>query len=218
MTMPFDRILARDRIVEAALPHIPFDGWSLPVLARAAEEAGYPPATALRVFPNGVNDALAHWCAMSDRAMVAACEADPEFAGLKIREKIARAIRLRLAPLAPHREAVRRTLGLMALPGNLPLSMRTLWATVDAVWQLAGDRATDFNYYSKRGLAAGVYSSTLLFWLEDRSEGQADTWEFLDRRIADVMAVPRAMADAKARLGKLANPFAGLAAKFRKTG
>lgn len=216
--MPFDRNLARDRIVEAALPHVPFDGWTLPVLARAAEEAGYPGATALRVFPGGPIDALGHWCAMADRDMVSACEADPEFATLKIRQKIAHAIRLRLLPLAAHREAVRRGLALMALPSGLPLSMRTLWATVDAVWHLAGDRATDFNYYSKRGLAAGVYSATLLFWLEDKSEGQADTWEFLDRRIANVMALPKAVADAKARLEKLPNPFSGLSGKFRKAG
>jgi ubiquinone biosynthesis protein COQ9 len=216
--MPFDRTLARDRIVEAALPHVPFDGWSLPVLTRAAEEAGYPPATALRVFPGGAIEALGHWCAMADRDMLAACEADPEFATLKVREKIARAIRLRLVPLATHREAVRRGLALMALPSGVPMSLRTLWATVDAVWHLAGDRATDFNYYSKRGLAAGVYSSTLLFWLEDKSEGQADTWAFLDRRIADVMAVPKAMAGIKARLDKLPNPFGPLMGKFRKAG
>ncbi|MBI3503395.1 MAG: COQ9 family protein [Proteobacteria bacterium] len=216
--MTFDRNQARDRIVEAALPHVPFDGWSQPVLARAAEEAGYPPATALRVFPGGPLDALGHWCAMADRDMVAACETDPEFAALKIRQKIAQAIRVRLAPLAPHREAVRRGLALMAMPSGLALSMRTLWATVDSLWHLAGDRATDFNYYSKRGLAAGVYSSTLLFWLEDKSPGQADTWEFLDLRIANVMAVPKAMAGVKARIGKLPNPFAGLMGKFRKAG
>jgi ubiquinone biosynthesis protein COQ9 len=216
--MSFDRMAARDRIVEAVLPHIPFDGWSQPALARAAEEAGYPSVTALRVFPGGPLEALGHWCAMADRAMLAACEADPEFATLKIREKIARAIRLRLAPLTAHREAVRRGLALMAMPSGLPLSMRTLWATVDAIWHLAGDRATDFNYYSKRGLAAGVYSSTLLFWLEDNSEGQADTWEFLDRRIANVMAVPKAMAGVKAQFEKLPNPLAGLMAKFKRAG
>jgi ubiquinone biosynthesis protein COQ9 len=213
--MSFDRNLARDRILAAALPHVPFDGWSPSVLARAAEEAGYPPATALRVFPGGPTDALAHWCASADAAMVASCEADPEFATLKVREKVARAIRLRLAPLAPHREAVRRALAVMALPQGVPLSLRTLWATVDAVWHLAGDRATDFNYYSKRGLAAGVYSATLLYWLEDRSEGQEDTWRFLDRRIADVMAVPKAMAQMQAKLGKLPNPFAPLMARMK---
>src|SRR3546814_12431444 len=53
----------------------------------------------------------------------------------------------------------------------------------------AGDRATDYNLYTKRALLAGGYSSTLLYWLNDRSEGFAATWAFLDRRIGEVLKV-----------------------------
>ena len=153
--MAFDRDLARDQICRAALPYIAFDGWTGAVLARAAEDAGYEALTALRVFPGGAIDAIEHWCAMADRAMVEACADDPAFAALKVREKIATAIRRRLAPLAGDREAVRRALGVLALPTGVGVSLKTVWRTVDAVWYLAGDTATDFNFYSKRGLAAG---------------------------------------------------------------
>jgi ubiquinone biosynthesis protein COQ9 len=111
---------------------------------------------------------------------------------------------------------VRRALAVLALPSGVAASLQTLWRTVDAVWHLAGDRATDFNFYSKRGLAAGVYSTTLLYWLEDKSENQEDTWRFLDRRIANVMALPKAMAGFKARLDKLPNPLAPLRARFSR--
>jgi ubiquinone biosynthesis protein COQ9 len=214
--MSFDRDDARDRILAAALPHVPFDGWSDAVLARAAQEAGFPAATAMRIFPGGALDALGHWCDAADRAMVAACEGDPGFAALKVREKVAAAIRRRLEPLGPHREAVRRGMALMALPGGLGLSLRALWATVDAVWRLAGDRATDFNYYSKRALAAAVYSSTLMFWLEDRSPDSGESWEFLDRRIAEVMALPKAMAGARTKLAEMPNPFAPMLRRLRR--
>jgi len=220
--MAFDRDLARDQICRAALPHIAFDGWTGAVLARAAEDAGYEALTALRVFPGGAIDAIEYWCAMADRAMVEACADDPAFAALKVREKIATAIRRRLAPLAGDREAVRRALGVLALPTGVGVSLATVWRTVDAVWYLAGDTATDFNFYSKRGLAAGVYSSTLLHWLDDKSENQEDTWRFLDRRIANVMAIPKAMAGVQARLGKLPNPLAPLLspllARFKRAG
>ena len=36
-------------------------------------------------------------------------------------------------------------------------------------------------------LLAGVYGATLLFWLNDESEGHAKTWAFLDRRLAEVI-------------------------------
>ena len=60
---------------------------------------------------------------------------------------------------------------------------------MDSIWYAAGDRSTDYNYYTKRLLLAGVYSSTLVFWLNDRSEGGAASWAFLDRRIDEVMKV-----------------------------
>ena len=105
------------------------------------------------------------------------------------------------------RDLVRERIVDAALPHNAPLAATTLWRTVDAIWYAAGDTATDFNYYTKRGLLAGVYSATVLYWLEDKSEGQAATWEFLDRRIADVMRVPQILGSLRERLSGLPNPF-----------
>ena len=108
---------------------------------------------------------------------------------MKVRERIATAVRLRLEQVAPHREAVQRGLAFFALPQNAAIGLKCLYRTVDAIWYAAGDRATDYNFYSKRLLLAGVYSSTLLVWLNDTSEDQAETWAFLERRIAEVLQV-----------------------------
>jgi ubiquinone biosynthesis protein COQ9 len=59
------------------------------------------------------------------------------------------------------------------------------------MWSVAGDKAEDYNYYSKRSLLAAVWTSTFLFWLDDRSPGSEDTWAFLDRRIDNVMQIGR---------------------------
>jgi ubiquinone biosynthesis protein COQ9 len=100
---------------------------------------------------------------------------------------------VRLELLQPHREAVRRGIAFLALPANVALGTRLLYRTVDAIWYAAGDTATDYNFYTKRALLAGVYASTLLYWLDDASDGYADTWAFLDRRIADAMRIPQAV-------------------------
>ncbi|HSE76687.1 MAG TPA: COQ9 family protein [Alphaproteobacteria bacterium] len=202
----FDRLAVRRQIIAAALPHVPFDGWTAAVLAQSAVDAGHPATMALRVFPGGPIEAIEFWCAEADRAMVAALEARGP-ASMKVRERIGTAVRLRLDAVGPHREAIRRALGLLALPHNAPVAARSLWRTVDAVWYAAGDTATDYNWYTKRGLLAGVYGTTLMYWLDDKSEGFADTWTFLDRRIADVMRVPRALGDIAKRLGDLPNLF-----------
>jgi ubiquinone biosynthesis protein COQ9 len=202
----FDRDAVRTRIVEAALPHVPFDGWTSETLRRAAQDAGYEPVMALRVFPRGAIEAVEFWNTLADRRMLAALEQE-NLGSLKIRARVALAVRRRLEAAGAHREAVRRALGLLSLPHNAPLAAAMGWRTIDAIWYAAGDTATDFNYYTKRGLLAGVYSATVLYWLEDKSEGQQATWEFLDRRIADVMRVPQVLGSIRDRLAAFPNPL-----------
>jgi ubiquinone biosynthesis protein COQ9 len=202
----FDRDAVRTAIIDAALPHVPFDGWTQGALQHGAVDAGYEKVMALRVFPGGPIEAIAFWSQLADRRMLAALE-QRDLAAMKVRERIASAIRTRLQQSAGHREAVRRALSLLAMPLNAGTGPALLWRTVDAIWYAAGDTATDFNYYTKRGLLAGVYSATVLYWFEDRSEGFANTWAFLDRRIADVMRVPQTLGAIGKRLASLPSPL-----------
>jgi ubiquinone biosynthesis protein COQ9 len=188
----------RERLIDALVRHVPFDGWGNTALMVAARELGLDPALARNAFPGNGPEMVEFHSQLADRRMVEAFE-QTDKTGLKLREKVALAIRLRLAANVAHREAIRRAIALLALPTNAGLAARCLYRTVDAIWYALGDRSTDYNFYTKRGLLAGVYSTTLLHWLNDKSADCADTWSFLDRRIAEVMLIPQAMA----RIGKL---------------
>ena len=192
----------RERLLETALGHVPFDGWTDTSLRRAAADLGLSNAEVLDAFPGGAIEALDLFMAQADRRMLADLEA-ADVKSLKVRERVLLAVRSRLERVQPHREAVRRGLAALALPQNTPLALKSLYRTVDAVWYGIGDTSTDWNFYSKRAILAGVYGATLLYWLDDRSEGQARTWDFLARRIDDAIAVPRALGQRVDRLRKL---------------
>jgi len=179
----------RRAILAAALPHVPFDGWTAKTLRRAAEDAGLDPVMVKLAFPDGVAGVIAFWSAEADRAMAAAFAALDTDA-MRFRERITWLVRARIEAVAEHREAVRRAMTHLARPPHGGVGLRLLYRSVDEMWYAAGDRATDFNFYTKRLTLAGVYSSTLLYWLDDASEDSADTWAFLDRRIAGVMRIP----------------------------
>lgn len=178
----------RDRLLEAALVHVPFDGWSRRSLRAGARDAGIDPAEARRLFPRGGDDLLAHLDAWADRRMLEHVK-PAALHGLRMRERIAALVRARLEVLAPHREAMRRAVAARLLPNNAIIGGSNLWRTVDVIWQAAGDRGADFSYYTKRALLAAVWSGTFLYWLEDRSPANIDTWAFLERRIDDVMQI-----------------------------
>ena len=195
-----DPAALRDAIMDAAIAHVPFDGWGREAAIRGAEDIGLDAAAAMRAFPDGARDMIAWHLRMADRRMAEAL-AEMDLASMKIRERIATAVRVRLEQNAQHREAIRKAMAFLALPQNAPMAAQALYRTVDEMWFQAGDTATDWNFYSKRALLAGVYSSTVLFWLNDKSEGFRDTWAFLDRRIADVMKVPKLTGRLSAVLG-----------------
>jgi len=196
----------RETLLLATLPHVAFDGWTQAALRAGAADAGLTPDDIVRAFPGGAISAIETFNRRADRRMVEAIET-MDTSGLRTHEKIAAAIRARFEDVAPHKEAVRRALTVLAFPLNAPLALRMLHHTVDAAWHAAGDRSTDFNWYTKRGLLAGVYSATVLYWLNDKSEGQADTWAFLDRRLQEVMRLGGTFARAMKAMGEFRSPF-----------
>lgn len=196
----------RGRVLDAALVHVPFEGWSVKALMDGAEDAGEAPALALEAFPGGVADALEFAAERADRAMLAALE-KMDLKSMRVRDRVAASVRARLEPAASQREQIRSALAHLALPQNLPLGAKLLWRTVDAIWYATGDTSTDFNFYTKRGLLAAVYSSTLVYWLNDRSPESKESWAFLERRIGEVMQVPKLIGRVRDALGKLPSPF-----------
>jgi ubiquinone biosynthesis protein COQ9 len=188
MNQPASREEQRDRLLEAALVHVPFDGWSRRSLRAAAADLSIEPGLARRLFPRAGDDLLVHLERWADRQMLARAGA---LEGLRVRDRIAALVRARLEALGPHREAMRRATAARVLPGNGFAACGSLWRTVDLMWSAAGDEARDASYYTKRSLLAAVWTSTFLFWLDDRSPGSEDTWAFLDRRIDNVMQIGR---------------------------
>ncbi|WP_340115283.1 COQ9 family protein [Pelagibius sp. 7325] len=178
----------RSSLLDAALRHVPFDGWTWTAIDAGARDLALPAGEAHRLFPGGPQEVIRAFSTAADRQMLESLEG-LDLASMKVREKITAGVRARLEAVAAHREAVRSGLAFFALPQNAATGMGCLYRTVDAIWYAAGDKATDYNFYTKRALLSGVYSSTLLFWLNDKSEDYAATWAFLDRRIAEVLQV-----------------------------
>ena len=163
-----------------------FDGWTAAAVNSAAGQLGIDPAQARLAFPKDPAAMIEAWIDGVDAAMTA--HFTPEIiAAMKVRDRIRAMIWFRLETTAPAREASRRALAILAMPQNVALALRTNWRSADLMWRLAGDTATDYNHYTKRLTLSAVYTATLLAWLDDDSEGFADTAAFLDRRLNDVM-------------------------------
>jgi len=167
-------------------PNAVFDGWSDKALAMAASELGVPALGASLAFPGGPAEMIDAWFDAIDRATAAAFPLE-RIEAMKVTQRIRELIMFRLELVQPHKEALRRAVAILAQPQNFALATRLAWRSADRIWRIAGDRATDFNHYSKRAILVGVYGSTTLVFLDDETPELADTRAFLNRRIDDVM-------------------------------
>jgi ubiquinone biosynthesis protein COQ9 len=201
MMRPPERLPERDAAVMAMLPHVAFDGWTKRALRHGLADIGQPVDDAELLFPGGAIDMVTCFCDVADRRMEQAA-ADLDMTELRLPARVRAVIVLRLQQSRPHKEAIRRALAVLALRGQTAAAGCTA-RTVDAIWHAAGDTSADFSWYTKRAILASVYSSTLLFWLRDSSEDDAETLAFLDRRLAGV-----------GRIGKLRRRAEGLLGRF----
>ena len=205
---PVDPLLVQ--LVDAALAHVAFDGWSETTFRAAVSDVGADPAHARTLCPRGALDLAVAYHQRGDRAMVDALQA-ADLSEMRFRDKVAHAIWLRLEAITD-KEAVRRGTALFALPHMAPEGAKLVWGTADAIWDALGDSSRDVNWYTKRLTLSGVYSAVVLFWLGDDSLGHQATRGFIDRRIDNVMQFEKAKA--RARTDPFLRPFASALGKL----
>ena len=198
------------KLMVAALPNVAFDGWSNSTFEAACRETDISQRKARLFCPRGALDLAVAFHKWGDGQFEISFK-KKRISKLKVREKIKKAVELRIK-LASDKEAVRRGVALFALPIYAFEGSRLIWDTADLIWELIGDNSEDYNWYSKRTILSAVYASTVLYWLGDDTEGNKETWHFLDRRIEDVMKFENAKLQLKTN--KFTQEFNGLVGKF----
>ena len=197
----------RDRLIEAILPNVAFDGWSAAALRAAARQLAMPADEARALFPRGAPDLVAGFSRWADRRMLDWYEAAPPEAG-GTAARIKRALELRFEVVAPWREAVRRALSVLAMPPHAALGA--------AAGLRDGRRHLVCGGRYWRPISASIQSARLwpasmapplFYWLEDRSDDLAETAAFIDRRLADVARLGEARERFETVLNRLPNPF-----------
>lgn len=189
-------------VLEAALPRAGEEGFTDSLLKHASDEVGLTKAEVERLFSDGPSSLIDVFFASVDTEMEKRL-AKAKLSTLKIRERIIKAVETRLDIVRPNKDAARRASAYLTLPPHAALGARLLYRSVDAMWRAAGDTSTDFNFYTKRAILAGVYTSTLVRWFNDHDEDEKATHEFLAARIENVMQFEKFKAEMKER-------FAGL--------
>ena len=203
-------------LIRAMLTHVPFDGWTWEAMEQGAIDIGFEKkkTSSYRMkifkdlFKNGSIDFIEIFSEIIDLEVKEKYDL-LEFKPERVSEKIKKIIMIRLNLCQKYKEAVRTSISLTAMPINAKISLKILYKTCNSMWRIAGDKSTDFSFYTRRISLAAVYTPTLLFWLNDNSNDNVETEFFLDRRLKGINKISRLkkpLSDVK----KFTNNFNGL--------
>ena len=180
-----EQIRTLEKLLSAAKLHIPFDGWGDVAFNASCADADLDPQIARLYCPRGGLDLAIYYHRMCDQKLLEENKSR-EWGKARLRDKVGTLIKARLE-LVEEKELVRRATTLFALPQNNLTGLKLIWETSDIIWKIVGDTSNDINWYTKRTTLSAVYGAVVLFWLGDNSSESEKTWEFVDRRLADVM-------------------------------
>ncbi len=190
-------------VLDGVLARAPQEGFTAAVLQVAAAAAG----AGEDVFAAGIAAVIGFWSAEIDAELERRLHA-MDLAALPVRQRIRAAVLTRLDIIKPHKEAARKAAG---LPQHLARNAETLWHSADIIWRAAGDRSTDFNFYTKRAILSAILTSTTVAWFGDDTQDERHTAAFLDARIDNVLQYEKLKTRFKEACGTPSAPPSGKA-------
>jgi len=183
------------------------------LLAEAGNDTAIGSGERARLFPEGVASLIAFYSLEVDRELEERLAA-LDLSAMSVRKRISTAVLTRVAILKPHKDTARRAAAHLSLPPNLALAARLVCHTVDTMWRATGDLSTDFNFYSKRAILAGVYTATLMRWFSDPDEHATEA--FLAARIENVLQFEKLKARMRKQAAKGYDRFAEMLRAVRR--
>ncbi|XP_055838685.1 ubiquinone biosynthesis protein COQ9, mitochondrial [Episyrphus balteatus] len=181
----------RIKILDAALKHVPIEGWSRQAIVLGAQEAGYP-SEVHGMFPSGGYELVSHFVAKCNNALLKHMQAETNNGQKEVADPLdflIRSVKFRLQMIEPYKSHWPQAMALIALPPNVPTSLAQVLTMVDDMCYYSGDRSVDFGWYTRRVGLATIFKMVEVFMLQDKSPEHQETWTFLKNRMEEAAQI-----------------------------
>ena len=176
-------------LVTKMLNHVPDLGWTWDALYEVALNSkkmkSHSEDELQTIFDNKISNIIGIFNDKLDEEMFAIFNPENN-KNLGVTQTVKALVLYRLRASENYKSIIKTSLFFMAQPGNAYEAFKQLMKTSNKIWEITGDTSTGRNFYSKRLILAGVYSSTLAYWLAKETRSIDGSEHSLDKRLDDV--------------------------------
>ena len=180
-----DYATLKESFLQALVEKVEIEGWGEQIIEEVCLELDLDKKHYHIWFPQGTKEILDFLENKYDQEMLEVMKDSNQQQG--VTNKIAYALKLRICDTSRSKMLSIKNSQFYINPVNAAGALKSSWRTVDRIWQYAGDKSVDFNYYSKRNLLHGVYLSCQTHYNLDKSENNIKTREFIDKSLSTVV-------------------------------
>ncbi|XP_010542507.1 PREDICTED: ubiquinone biosynthesis protein COQ9, mitochondrial [Tarenaya hassleriana] len=184
------------RVLSASLRHVPRLGWTEEAMMAGARDVGVSPSI-VGSFPRKEAALVEFFMDECLRLLIDRIDSGLDLQSMIPSERISKLIRTRLEMQIPYISKWPQALSIQAHPLNVPTSFKQRAMLIDEIWHAVGDEASDIDWYVKRTVLGGIYSTTEIYMLTDDSPDHRDTWAFLEERVKDAFDLKKTIQEAK---------------------
>jgi ubiquinone biosynthesis protein COQ9 len=183
------------RVLQASLPHVVRLGWTEAAMIAGAKAVGVSPSI-IGSFPRKEAALVEYFMDECLQRLIDRIDSEEDLKRLIPSVRISKLIRIRLEMQVPYISKWPQALSIQAQPLNVPKSFKQRAMLVDEIWHAVDDEASDIDWYVKRTVLGGIYSTTEIYMLTDSSPDFHDTWSFLDGRVKDAFDLKKTIQEA----------------------
>ena len=140
------------------------------------------------LFPDGYNDIIKFALDQLNVELENYCK-NLDLIRLPLHKRIRKIILSKVLIMNKEKNFYKKLFLSLLLPKRSFSISKQLYKSIDQIWYIAGDTSTDFNFYTKRLILAGIYSRVILFFFNNNN--QISLEKILDTDLQRVAKIPQ---------------------------
>lgn len=174
------------KILESVKEYVKVNGWNSDIFDYINIK-NLKKSEILTYFPNGIYDILNFTYDELNNKLKNSLKRI-NIINLPINKRIKKILITRIELMNKDKNFYKKTFYFLALNNNKNVVKKNLYKTVDEMWYLAGDNSTDFNFYTKRLVLAGLYVNAIaVFFNKNILEAEKN----IDRNLKRISKIPK---------------------------